>query len=117
MGLFRRRSIHSASPALSAVGNWALPDASNNHVWKDEAHGGNVMTVREALNAALDEELERDGNVYIMGEEVAEYNGAYKITKGLWEKYGDKRIIDTPITEAGFTGLGQYFEGSVFGSN
>ena len=63
------------------------------------------MTVRDALNTALDEELARDDGVFLMGEEVAEYNGAYKVSKGLWEKYGDKRIIDTPITEQGFTGL------------
>ncbi|KAH9151772.1 hypothetical protein AeRB84_005686 [Aphanomyces euteiches] len=63
------------------------------------------MTVRDALNTAMDEELARDEKVFIMGEEVAKYNGAYKITKGLWEKYGDKRVWDTPITEAGFTGL------------
>ena len=64
-----------------------------------------TMTVREALNKALDEEMERDGDVFILGEEVASYNGAYKITKGLLDKYGDKRVIDTPITESGFTGL------------
>ncbi|CAK4611115.1 unnamed protein product [Aphanomyces euteiches] len=63
------------------------------------------MTVRDALNTAMDEELARDEKVFIMGEEVAKYNGAYKVTKGLWEKYGDKRVWDTPITEAGFTGL------------
>jgi len=64
------------------------------------------MTVRDALNSALDEEMERDENVFLMGEEVAVYQGAYKVTKGLWQKYGDKRVIDTPITEAGFAGLG-----------
>jgi len=63
------------------------------------------MTVREALNAAIDEEMERDEKVFIMGEEVAQYQGAYKITKGLFQKYGERRVIDTPITEAGFTGL------------
>ncbi|KAJ0404577.1 hypothetical protein ATCC90586_004873 [Pythium insidiosum] len=63
------------------------------------------MTVRDALNTALDEELARDETVFLMGEEVAKYNGAYKVSKGLWEKYGDKRVIDTPITEMGFTGL------------
>ncbi|KAJ3224401.1 pyruvate dehydrogenase E1, beta subunit [Clydaea vesicula] len=63
------------------------------------------LTVREALNQALDEELSRDPTVLLMGEEVAQYNGAYKVSKGLWEKYGDKRIIDTPITEMGFAGL------------
>lgn len=63
------------------------------------------MTVRDGLNSALDEELARDEKVFLMGEEVAKYNGAYKISKGLYEKYGSKRVIDTPITEAGFTGL------------
>jgi pyruvate dehydrogenase E1 component beta subunit len=64
------------------------------------------ITVREALNKALDEELTRDPNVFIMGEEVAYYHGAYKITKGLIDKHGPGRIWDTPITEAGFTGIG-----------
>jgi pyruvate dehydrogenase E1 component beta subunit len=64
-----------------------------------------TLTVRDALNSALKEELERDPNVFVMGEEVAEYNGAYKITKGLHEKFGSERIIDTPITEMGFAGL------------
>lgn len=63
------------------------------------------MTVREALNSAMDEEMAREEKVFLMGEEVAQYNGAYKVSKGLWEKYGDKRVIDTPITEMGFTGL------------
>ena len=65
-----------------------------------------VITMREALNQALAEELRRDENVFLMGEEVAEYQGAYKVTKGLWEEFGDKRVIDTPITELGFAGLG-----------
>lgn len=63
------------------------------------------MAVRDAINAAIDEEMERDENVFILGEEVAQYQGAYKVTKGLYQKYGDKRVIDTPITEMGFTGL------------
>lgn len=61
---------------------------------------------RDALNEAFDEELERDPSVVLMGEEVAQYNGAYKVTKGLWEKWGDKRVVDTPISEAGFIGMG-----------
>jgi pyruvate dehydrogenase E1 component beta subunit len=61
---------------------------------------------RDALNEAFDEELARDENVVLMGEEVAQYNGAYKVTKGLWEKWGDKRVVDTPISEAGFIGMG-----------
>lgn len=63
------------------------------------------MTVRDALNSALDDEMERDDKVFIMGEEVAEYQGAYKITRGLLQKYGPKRVKDTPITEIGFTGI------------
>jgi len=63
------------------------------------------LTVRDALNMALDEELARDERVFVMGEEVAQYDGAYKVTRGLWKKYGDKRVIDTPITEMGFSGL------------
>lgn len=64
-----------------------------------------MVTIREALNMAIDEEMERDEQVFLMGEEVAQYNGAYKVSKGLYQKYGDKRVIDTPITEMGFTGL------------
>mmetsp|Transcript_39834 Transcript_39834/g.65251 ORF Transcript_39834/g.65251 Transcript_39834/m.65251 type:complete len:386 (-) Transcript_39834:741-1898(-) len=64
------------------------------------------VSVRGALNLALFEEFERDPLLFMMGEEVAQYNGAYKISKGLWEKYGDSRVIDTPITEMGFTGVG-----------
>lgn len=65
-----------------------------------------VVTMREALNQALREEMLRDPNVFLMGEEVAAYQGAYKVTKGLLEELGDKRVIDTPITELGFAGLG-----------
>lgn len=61
---------------------------------------------RHAIKEALDEELERDDNVVVMGEEVAQYNGAYKVTEGLWSKWGDKRIMDMPISEAGFIGMG-----------
>ncbi len=61
---------------------------------------------RQALNEAIDEEMARDKDVFLMGEEVAEYNGAYKVSQGLWDKYGDKRVIDTPIAEAGFAGIG-----------
>jgi len=65
-----------------------------------------VMTMRDALNQALREELKRDPNVFIMGEEVAQYDGAYKVTRGLLNEFGDKRVIDSPITELGFAGLG-----------
>jgi pyruvate dehydrogenase E1 component beta subunit len=65
-----------------------------------------VVTMREALNQALREEMLRDENVFLMGEEVGAYQGAYKVTKGLLEELGEKRVIDTPITELGFAGLG-----------
>ena len=65
-----------------------------------------LITYREALKNAFSEEIERDENVFILGEEVAQYNGAYKVTEGLWKKYGDKRLVDTPISEAGFIGMG-----------
>lgn len=63
------------------------------------------LSVRDALNTAMSEELERDSSVFLLGEEVGQYNGAYKVSKGLLDKFGPRRIIDTPITEAGFTGL------------
>ena len=63
-------------------------------------------TVREALRDAMAEEMRRDERVFVMGEEVAEYQGAYKVTQGLLEEFGPKRVIDTPITEYGFAGLG-----------
>ena len=64
------------------------------------------MSVRESINSAMSDEIERDSKVFLIGEEVAQYNGAYKVSKGMWDRYGDKRIVDTPITEAGFTGIG-----------
>lgn len=83
----------SRAPPLEAVGAVAAAPAGH-------------MTVRDALNSALEEEMARDEKVYIMGEEVGEYQGAYKITKGLLQKFGPQRVYDTPITEAGFTGIG-----------
>jgi len=70
--------------------------------------GTNVIstTVREALRNAMAEEMRRDGRVFVMGEEVAEYQGAYKVTQGLLAEFGPKRVIDTPITEYGFAGIG-----------
>lgn len=64
-----------------------------------------TMTVREALKEAMAEEMHRDADVFLMGEEVAQYQGAYKVSQGLLEEFGDKRVIDTPITEHGFAGL------------
>ena len=70
------------------------------------------LTVRESIRDAMAEEMRRDENVFIMGEEVAEYQGAYKVTQGLLDEFGSKRVIDTPITEQGFAGLGV---GAAFG--
>ena len=64
-----------------------------------------LVEMREAIRQAIDEEMERDSTVIVMGEEVAEYNGAYKVTKGMLDKWGPKRILDTPISENGFVGL------------
>lgn len=65
-----------------------------------------LVELREAIRQAIDEEMTRDERVFVMGEEVGYYNGAYKVTKGLLDKWGEKRVIDTPITENGFAGLG-----------
>ncbi|KAJ7665546.1 thiamine diphosphate-binding protein [Mycena rosella] len=83
----------AASNALRAARRYASSDAEH------------TMTVRDALNAAMEEEMIRDEKVFILGEEVARYNGAYKVTKGLLDKFGEKRVVDTPITEMGFAGL------------
>lgn len=90
--------------------------ASGRNSGENDAHAAPVaqtlpadaprMTVRDALNSAMSEEMARDEKVFIMGEEVGEYQGAYKITKGLLQKFGAERVRDTPITEAGFTGIG-----------
>jgi pyruvate dehydrogenase E1 component beta subunit len=65
-----------------------------------------IVSLREAINQAIDEEMARDERVFLMGEEVANYQGAYKVSQGLLQKWGEKRILDTPIAEAGFAGLG-----------
>ncbi len=88
-----------AAPAPAAPSPDASPD------WP-EGTQMKAMTVREALNAALAEEMRRDERVFIMGEEVGEYQGAYKITQGLLDEFGPRRVVDTPISEMGFTGIG-----------
>lgn len=72
------------------------------------------MTVREALREAMAEEMRRDPSVFLMGEEVGQYQGAYKISQGLLDEFGADRIVDTPITEQGFAGLGV---GAAFGAS
>ena len=64
------------------------------------------LTVREAIKSAMSDEIIRDDKVFLMGEEVAKYNGAYKVSKGMYSEFGEGRVIDTPISESGFTGIG-----------
>ncbi|MGQ4272881.1 pyruvate dehydrogenase complex E1 component subunit beta [Terrihabitans sp. B22-R8] len=95
----------AASSAESAVSNPPRPEVQPD----PEVPEGTEMvrqTVREALRDAMAEEMRRDGDVFLMGEEVAEYQGAYKISQGLLDEFGARRVIDTPITEHGFTGIG-----------
>ena len=92
-------------PASSVPAAAASPD------WP-EGTEMKTQTVREALRDAMAEEMRSDANVFVMGEEVAEYQGAYKVTQGLLDEFGDKRVIDTPITEHGFAGIGV---GAAFG--
>jgi pyruvate dehydrogenase E1 component beta subunit len=93
------------APATPAVPPVAFMEAASD---PDLPEGVEMveMTVRQALNEAMAEELRRDPDVFVMGEEVAEYQGAYKITQGLLQEFGAQRIIDTPITEHGFAGIG-----------
>jgi len=67
---------------------------------------GKKLSLRDGLREAMSEEMRRDENVFLMGEEVAEYNGAYKVSKGMLDEFGPKRVIDTPIAELGFAGIG-----------
>jgi len=89
----------AAAPAPSATPQAAEPDIP-------EGTEMVTMTVREALRDAMAEEMRRDDTVFVIGEEVAEYQGAYKVTQGLLQEFGDRRVIDTPITEHGFAGIG-----------
>ncbi|QGX98749.1 pyruvate dehydrogenase complex E1 component subunit beta [Roseovarius faecimaris] len=93
---------HASTPA-AAKPEAPVPDTSPD--WP-EGTEMKKMTVREALNSAMAEEMRNDDTVFVMGEEVAEYQGAYKITQGLLDEFGAKRVIDTPITEHGFAGIG-----------
>ncbi|MEL7204164.1 MAG: pyruvate dehydrogenase complex E1 component subunit beta [Pseudomonadota bacterium] len=92
----------TSAPATPAP---AAPVADTSPDWPDGTEM-KTMTVREALNSAMAEEMRLDETVFIMGEEVAEYQGAYKITQGLLDEFGAKRVVDTPITEHGFAGIG-----------
>ena len=92
------------SPVIEPVAAPAKRDVSIAQVMEWDGPVKN-MTVREALRDAMAEEMRVDDKIFIMGEEVAEYQGAYKVTQGLLDEFGEKRVIDTPITEHGFTGL------------
>jgi pyruvate dehydrogenase E1 component beta subunit len=99
-----------AAPAATqpaAAQRAAAPPATPAPAAEPEWKGKTVhITVREALRDAMAEEMRKDGQVFLMGEEVAQYQGAYKISQGLLEEFGERRVIDTPITEHGFAGLG-----------
>src|SRR4029077_7851546 len=101
----------SAAPAAvsASAAPPAAPPPAAEPEWKGKT---NHITVREALRDAMAEEMRKDGKVFLMGEEVAQYQGAYKISQGLLEEFGERRVIDTPITEHGFAGLGV---GAAFG--
>ena len=99
----------AAKPSPAAPAAPSSPSPAAEPEWKGKTV---KMTVREALRDAMAEEMRKDGQVFLMGEEVAQYQGAYKISQGLLEEFGEKRVIDTPITEHGFAGLGV---GAAFG--
>ena len=93
------------APAASAVEQVKTPQPDGSPDWP-EGTKMKSMTVREALREAMSEEMERDETVFLMGEEVGEYQGAYKISQGLLDKFGARRVVDTPISEIGFAGIG-----------
>ena len=106
----RAPAPESAAPAAAESGTHALVASSEKVAIADpEVPAGTEMvktTVREALRDAMAEEMRADDRIFVMGEEVAQYQGAYKVTQGLLDEFGDKRVIDTPITEYGFAGVG-----------
>jgi pyruvate dehydrogenase E1 component beta subunit len=102
-------AVAASAPTVPAAPKTEPPAHAVAHDASAEYPAGTemaTMTVREALREAMAEEMRRDGDVFIMGEEVAEYQGAYKITQGLLAEFGARRVIDTPITEHGFAGIG-----------
>ena len=99
-----RISAFRPATTSSFLSRAAVIPAAQKRTYSDST-GTKDYTVRDALNEALAEELESNPKVFILGEEVAQYNGAYKVTKGLLDRFGEKRVIDTPITEMGFAGL------------
>ena len=101
----REKDIQSGTkPSKAKVSNQAKPTYGKEPEWGPDVQT-KTQTVREAIRDAMAEEMRRDETVYLMGEEVAEYQGAYKVSQGLLDEFGAKRIIDTPITEHGFSGI------------
>jgi pyruvate dehydrogenase E1 component beta subunit len=98
------RPAKAEAPAKEAPAP-AAPKAAKMQADWPEGTETKKQTVREALRDAMSEEMRRDPNVFLMGEEVAEYQGAYKISQGMLDEFGPKRVIDTPITEHGFAGI------------
>jgi pyruvate dehydrogenase E1 component beta subunit len=98
------RATPAAAPTVVVAA--PAPAASKPAIVETLSDGGTKTTVREALRDAMAEEMRADPRVFVMGEEVAEYQGAYKVTQGLLDEFGPKRVIDTPITEHGFAGIG-----------
>ena len=95
---------HTSFPSAPSLTPAPLQRGSRRPLSTSAARPAQV-TVRDALNSAMDEEMSRDERVFLLGEEVAQYDGAYKVSRGLWKKYGDRRVMDTPITESGFAGI------------
>ncbi|RMD95778.1 MAG: pyruvate dehydrogenase complex E1 component subunit beta [Alphaproteobacteria bacterium] len=93
------------APAAPAIASGAAPSTGVTRDWP-EGTATKTQTVREALRDAMAEEMRRDERVFLMGEEVGQYQGAYKVSQGLLDEFGERRVVDTPITENGFAGLG-----------
>lgn len=105
------QQAQDSPPTTSAVAERKTPQPDTSPDWP-EGTAMKTMTVREALREAMAEEMRRDDTVFLMGEEVGEYQGAYKISQGLLDEFGPKRVVDTPISEHGFAGIGV---GAAFG--
>lgn len=101
----RQRLYLTLAQPLCAPSLMAAPVAAAPAAEKDWSGSTKSLTVREALRDAMAEEMRKDEEVFVMGEEVAEYQGAYKVTQNLLQEFGNKRVIDTPITEYGFAGI------------
>jgi pyruvate dehydrogenase E1 component beta subunit len=101
------KAVKPISPPVNPTASLSTSTSEQMDAEEAQAYEStNTLTVREALRDAMAEEMRADGNVFLMGEEVAEYQGAYKVSQGLLDEFGARRVIDTPITEHGFTGIG-----------